>query len=471
MFKSLLSVLFLLAMCCYGHAQHTVLWGTTVQGGRFDEGVLFGFDAATSTMDRAVNFNADSLGAEPFCDLISDPNGNFYGSAFYGGAAGIGQLFKFVPATGADVPLHNFSNSDGAGPVGGLLLPGGNTLYGVTRSGGTYNAGTLFSYNIDNGNFTTLYQFGFGADGVMPTGTLIQASNGLLYGMTNGGGVRSLGTIFSYDLSSNTFNTCYNFAGTVYSDGQGPSGSLLQAGNGLLYGITGIGGPLNMGTLFSYNIATATEKVLHNFDTVGGSNPVGTLIQASDNLLYGLTTSGGTFGGGVIFSYSPADSLYLFHHDFGTDGQDPAGSLVQAPDGLLYGTARLGGIFGQGVIFSYNINTLVVTVIHSFDITDGEKPLCKLLVTNGAVDIHPISNKAALHIYPNPGSGICTVQLPEGQRSYATEVYNTLGQQVQQLVLSPAQNTLNLTAQPTGVYFVYVHTGNATTVAKVVVER
>ena len=61
--------------------------------------------------------------------------------------------------------LHNFSgtdgnndNTDGAYPVGNLVLEGG-MLYGVTQFGGPRGQGTVYQININGSEFYSLAQF------------------------------------------------------------------------------------------------------------------------------------------------------------------------------------------------------------------------------------------------------------------------------------------------------------------------
>ncbi len=76
--------------------------------------------------------------------------------------------------------------------------------------------------------------------GGQPYGSLIQASNGKLYGMTQGGVFNNdFGTIFSFNPLTNIFENLYDFDIIV---GAFPSGSLIQTSNGKLYGMTPRGG-------------------------------------------------------------------------------------------------------------------------------------------------------------------------------------------------------------------------------------
>ena len=76
-------------------------------------------------------------------------------------------------------------------------------------------------------------------------------------------------------------------------------------------------------------------------------------MQASDGKIYGMTSEGGSsYGYGVIFSFDPSSSTYKKIFDFdGTNGGNPSGSLLQAGDGMLYGITTGGGSAGYGVFF------------------------------------------------------------------------------------------------------------------------
>ena len=65
---------------------------------------------------------------------------------------------------------------------------------------------------------------------------------------------------------------------------------LLQASNGKLYGMTREGGSNGAGTIFSYDPATSAYTQLKDFDDTNGANPYGSLVQASDGKLYGMTS-------------------------------------------------------------------------------------------------------------------------------------------------------------------------------------
>jgi len=90
----------------------------------------------------------------------------------------------------------------------------------------------------------------------------------------------------------------------VLADGAGGY-ALIQATNGIFYGV-GDGGP--DGTVYSIT-SGGTLTTLHSFDGTDGENPSGGLVQATNGTFYGTTSQGGAgsqcgYGCGTIFSLS-----------------------------------------------------------------------------------------------------------------------------------------------------------------------
>jgi len=308
-----------------------------------------------------------------------------------------------------DMP-HYILNSYEYYPEGGFLkgtpvLADNGSVYGLASSGGIYNIGTLISYNPINNTFTKLFDFN-DTLGSTPMGDLIQASNGKLYGMTNVGGAWNDGVIFSYDPVQNSYSKLFDFKGFYSADGSNPDGNLLHASNGLLYGMTSTGGNNKVGALFSYDANLYNYTKLFDFNLSQGGQPEGSLIQASDGNLYGMTLLGGTdtnhyyaqldfqfesrtlyqiAGSGVIFKYDINSNTYnVLHYFDGSTGGVPYGNLMQGSNGKLYGMATYGGIYNDGVIFSFDINTNAYSAIHSFNDTAGANPYGSLIeASNG----------------------------------------------------------------------------------------
>lgn len=77
--------------------------------------------------------------------------------------------------------------------------PSGETCYGITSGGGESDDGVVFKIT-PSGTETVLYSFAGGTiDGALPMGSLLQGSDGNLYGMTSSGGAGSNGTVFEFN--------------------------------------------------------------------------------------------------------------------------------------------------------------------------------------------------------------------------------------------------------------------------------
>jgi uncharacterized repeat protein (TIGR03803 family) len=126
--------------------------------------------------------------------------------------------------------------------------------------------------------------------------------------MTVGGGTSDGGVLFSFDPTSSAYSVVKNF---TPDGGNLPFGSVVQATDGKLYGLTSRGGTSDFGVIYSFDPRTTAYSVVKNFTRADGINPLGSLVQATDGKLYGLTQFGGAFDAGVIFSFDPATSGYV----------------------------------------------------------------------------------------------------------------------------------------------------------------
>ena len=259
----------------------------------------------------------------------------------------------------------------------------------MTVNGGSNGYGVIFSFDAVTLTYIKLKDFDF-ANGGLPQGSLIQATDGKLYGMTVYGGSNSYGVIFSYDPSTGMFSKLKDFD---YTNGGYPHGSLIQATNGKLYGMTVNGGNNGYGVIFSFDPVTLTYTKLQDFN--GGGHPNGSLIQAANGKLYGMLSDGGSNYQGAIFSFEPSTSTYTKLRDFdNTNGAYPYGSFTQATDGKLYGMTHSGGSYGDGVAFSYDPSTSVFTKLQDFNGTNGANPYYTAFTEAG--DIAPSISTSAL---------------------------------------------------------------------------
>jgi uncharacterized repeat protein (TIGR03803 family) len=239
------------------------------------DGIIFSFNPANNQVKTLWKFGMTPNDANtPSGNLVYDPSkGLYYGISWSGGAYNYGTIYSFNPANDAEKVLYSFGGSIGD-PTGTLVYDPENELYYFGGAG-------IFSFNPANDSVNLLWNFHNAFVGPNINGLLF--FDGAFYGMTDLGGT-GFGTIYRFDPNSNPIvRILHNFAGQA-SDGAHPNGNLTPIGN-LLYGVTSSGGTSNNGTLFSFDTAGNTEKILHNFASTGtdGEEPIGTLLAYPPN--------------------------------------------------------------------------------------------------------------------------------------------------------------------------------------------
>jgi len=278
----------------------STLYGTTSEGGVYDNGAIFQINTDGSGFNVLHSFAGGSDGAVPQGSLTLVGSTLLGMTSAQGGAGGLGTIFMIgVNGTGYTV-LHNFSQSDGSGPNGSLILSAsGSTLYGMTALEGADYGGTIFSIGVNGNGYTVLHNFSQ-SDGTTPYGDLtLSASGSTLYGTASIAGPGNYGTIFQIGTDGNNFQVLHSFS---WSDGVTPTGSLTLSGS-TLYGMTSVGGTGGYGTIFQMNTDGSGYQVLHDFNGNDGGAPAGSLTL-SESTLYGTTMQygGGASAAGTVFS-------------------------------------------------------------------------------------------------------------------------------------------------------------------------
>jgi len=323
------------------------------------------------TMTTLVNFSGAN-GAMPVSNLIEASDGNLYGTTLRGGTLGNGSVFQLTPA-GVLTTIHNFAGADGRYPYGSLVEGADGYLYGTTTEGGALEQGTVFRIAPD-GVLTTLHSF-TGLDGNMPYANLVPATDGNFYGTTAGGGSNGTGYGSLFRMTpTGVVTTQYSFTGG--NDGRFPYNSLLQASDGNLYGVTSNGGPDNCGSIFQAGLGGEFVAV----DFTGGSASISaytSLDEDGTQHLYGTLSSGGTTGHGELFSFG-AGGVITTVYDFpaGGDGGIPYAGMMLGTDGNQYGSAY--GYFTDGGLFSFSSNGELQTLVN-LGANTGQLPVSSLM--------------------------------------------------------------------------------------------
>jgi len=295
----------------YGVAQ---AGGILIQNGPCDHGcgtvfkltpagkftVLYTFCSEPGCMD----------GARPV-GLMQGTDGNFYGMTYYGGTSyeSWGTVFQITPAGQYGVLLNfcakNGGCENGSYPDAPLIEGVDGNLYGTTRGGGAHDGGTVFQ--LSPRHYTRLhsfcepvYQYHYCLNGFDPTAELVQGSDGNLYGTADAGGsplcdYAGCGVIFEV-TPGGQFTNVYTFCPkTNCADGSSP-GALMQATDGLFYGVTTQGGPpechFDRGCGTAFSLATGLGPFVEASPNFG---PIGRVVNILGNNLMGTTSV--TFNG------------------------------------------------------------------------------------------------------------------------------------------------------------------------------
>ena len=278
------------------------LYGTTFVGGPGSRGTVFKVAAGTHALSSLAAFNLTN-GANPISTLIADPLGNLYGTTATGGASGAGNVFEVVAGSNVPTTLVNFNGVNGGSPSAGLIADAGGNLYGTTASGGANGAGTVFEVAAGAHVLTTLASFN-GTNGATPYSRLLADTSGNLYGTTYEGGSSNLGTVFRLAAGTHALSTLAEFDGT---NGSYPYAALIADASGNLYGTTYEGGANESGTVFKIAANTHALTTLFSFDasTAIGGFPYGGVLADANGNLYGTTVNGGPGNFGTVFELSP----------------------------------------------------------------------------------------------------------------------------------------------------------------------
>jgi uncharacterized repeat protein (TIGR03803 family) len=133
-------------------------------------------------------------------------------------------------------------------------------------------------------------------------------------------------------------------------------------------------------TLFAQTQQTKPRfATLVSFDGENGEGPfMEDLVQGVDGNLWGTTTYGGASDLGVVFNVTLSGTVTVVHSFDGTDGENPFAGLVLGVDGNFYGTTYQGGANGYGTVFQITPSGRLTT-LHNFAGTDGSFPTCTLI--------------------------------------------------------------------------------------------
>ncbi len=293
-------------------------------------GILLMFAGTGVAQVFTVLINFGKTASNPsFVTPTQGRDGRLYGTTLTDDVNSAGTVFAYDVNTGLRFMIHRFDTATGPSPQGGVTLGGDGNFYGTAQYGGTSNYGVLYKLT-PNGTYTVLHNFAGGTDGLYPSSPPVQGSDGNFYGATG-----------YIDAFGETQSTAYQYkpSGTFTSFGDIPNNiaPLIQASDGSLYGTTYNAG--KCGAVFELSTSGVMLNVyLFPCGTGGSASPFGPVMQASDGYFYGTTQRGGAFDYGTVFKMDQS-GVFSILYSFPGSTPYPEDGLVQGTDGNLYGDA------------------------------------------------------------------------------------------------------------------------------------
>ena len=285
-----------------------LLYGTSPSGGSNGLGSIFRLQRNGGNFSLVYSFDNGSY--YPDATLLQATDGALYGTTLRGGANFVGTVFKLNHDGSGFTILASLGACCPFGVNTSRLLEGSDgKLYGTTSGNRSNDFGSVFLLNKNGTSYAILYapspDYLRPNDGLSPD-ALVKGSDGALYCTTSYGGTFDNGTLFKFELDGSGYSLLLGFSRPgMYDPGQ--QAGLLEGLDGALYGTTAKGGVHDLGTIFRVNKDGSDFAVLHDFGDcpADGQAPSPALVRGSDGALYGTTGAGGDMGLGTVFRIWP----------------------------------------------------------------------------------------------------------------------------------------------------------------------
>lgn len=414
------------------------LYGMCSSGGTYNLGVIFEWNPSTNTITKKIEFDGTAKGSYPSGSLRIY-NNICYGMTTQGGTSDMGVVFTWNPSTNAFTKNVNFNGTNGSYPNGNDLAFYNNKLYGMTFSGGTSDAGTIFEWNPTTSVFTKKYDFSQSSN---PSG-MLTLHNNKFYGTTQYGSINYTGgTIFEWDPTSNVFTKKANFPGGTLS------GSLTMSPNWFetptFYGLFGAGGANNQGGILEWSLTSSYPTIKQSFNGTNGLIDFGSGLN--NNLVEAYSNATVCAGDGITRTYSAYS---------GYQGQVtyvwtvPTGATILSGQGTGQITVSYAANAVSGNISVYAYNNCWQTNTATYPVTIN----CTSSGSNPRIaNVDANDESTDITLYPNPSSGI--FYLNKGELTGTAIIFDVFGREVlrTELEQNNPQSYFDLQNQAKGIY-------------------
>lgn len=392
------------------HAQEKPLelWGVSSDGGQYNAGTIFKTDSEGKNISIEHTFFGHT-GHCAYGKLLLGKNGKLYGLTRKGGFYGFGVLFEYDPKTDVYEALMDF-NRKGEGEVyTNIALSDSGKIYGLVGTipdstfyylrfrpddlnNTRHRISSLFEYDLKQKQYNKVYTSSSESRLYHIYQSEIMSSyKNKVYGNFGGYFDCEAGKVYDYDSLKSDKDWENNYQQALLNYGlkvKNKTGDIFSvwqpdkfewAMSIGAYNYFKCYGNLNRkssrGAMIVWNSKTGKSyPVFFKTDSIG-RNPGKYLAEANGNA-YGITTFGGKYGNGVLFSYSPkGEYTKLYEFEDKKLGKYPIWGLTKAPNGMLYGVTEWGGSgeikFSKGVFFQFDPKTNKYKKITDLDDPSG----------------------------------------------------------------------------------------------------
>ena len=354
------------------------LLGVSLIQNNNQEQLFFQYDIDNNSMDLTLNGSDDGIITTSI--FKTSDNRIVYGNRVY---KGNGHLIEYDPQSQTKTELIGTKfGTDGENP-NKIIKASSGLIYGVTADNFTTTYDDkFFSFNPETNDYNVLIDFAsepFFAYGNNPV-NLIETTDGLIYIYTSFGGFAAeQGSLIEYNPNNGNHMLAHEFSDLYDGSTVGEHIELFEKNN-IIYGVKRWGGNniLYKGTIFLYNTLTHTYTVLYESDDL--TTNVATFLS-SQNILYGVTSSGGANNEGYLYSYNIQTNQFNIIEDLSLSGMT---DIVETDNGDIYGVFQ-NSHGTDGSIFKVDGSSGQFSTYYQFDNTNletGYKPYKIYTVNN-----------------------------------------------------------------------------------------